>query len=84
VLKFLKIFNNFSDIAKMKNQKEEEELKYCTFQPNADKRNIRNVDETVSKLYQDGVNKMKVKKTEERKESPKKDDNSYNPKVNRL
>ncbi len=55
----------------------------CTFQPNADKKIKINVDETVNKLYQDGVNKQKTKK-EEKKDQPIPLDFTFHPKVNEL
>jgi hypothetical protein len=52
----------------------------CTFQPNAEKKIKVKIEETVNKLYQDGVNKHKLK-NEEKKEQPISDDFTFHPKV---
>jgi hypothetical protein len=68
---------------------EEEELKDCTFQPNYGKTgtvvNAKSVNETINKLYQDGVSKNKLKISEDKKDiviSPS--EFSFAPKVNAL
>lgn len=71
---------------KMKIDKEAEELKYCTFQPNVGRNTSpRNVKETIDKLYQDGVNKVKTKRNTENKEDEfekESDDITFQPKIN--
>jgi len=52
-----------NEIAKIKIQQEEEEMKHCTFHPNIGKKKNTEIDikETVQKLYIDGVTKQKNK-----------------------
>ncbi len=55
---------------------------HCTFQPNSGKKIKPNIEATVNKLYQDGVNKYKVKR--EDKKDPQDEEYSFQPKVNQL
>jgi hypothetical protein len=71
----------------MKIQQEEEELKHCTFQPNIEKGSPEKVHETINKLYQDGVNKVKNKRSLEEIKEPiitDPDELTFHPKVNPL
>ena len=65
--------------------KEEEELKNCTFHPNIHlgRSPKKNVDDTMKKLYLEGLAKYKNKKDEEKKEVISKDDFSFKPTINR-
>lgn len=77
----------YSEIAKLRSEKEEEELKHCTFQPNIHLRGSpKSVNETISKLYQDGVNKQKFKNSLEEKKQPEQitHDCTFSPKINSL
>jgi hypothetical protein len=51
---------------------DEEEMRDCTFQPNYNKNssviNPKSVNETINKLYQDGVSKSKLKISEDKKD----------------
>ncbi len=75
----------------MKIQLQEDELKYCTFQPNVDKKESnsnrpKNIKETINKLYQDGVTKCKSKKNDDNKikDTINASDCTFVPKVNPL
>lgn len=55
---------------KKRQEKETDELKECTFQPNKSKKNKTknfNMDEVIDKLYKDGLNKINEKKSEIKK-----------------
>lgn len=69
----------------MKIQQQDDELKYCTFQPNINKEkpNI-DVNETIKKLYLDGVTKIKAKNDEKKVEPENPMDCTFVPKVNKL
>lgn len=73
----------------MKIQKEKDELMLCTFQPNVlksgKKLNSNSIMETVNKLYQDGLNKIRSKK-EQMKEKTLDSmlEYTFKPKVNEL
>jgi len=75
-----------NEIAKIKIQQEEDEMKHCTFHPNIDKKKNTeiNIKETVQKLYIDGVTKQKTKLNEEKKEEILSEECCFNPKVNKF
>lgn len=65
---------------------ENEELKYCTFQPNVEKGVSKNVDEAIEKLYTTGVSKFRARMRSEEKTSPTVDlgQCTFRPKINGL
>jgi len=75
-----------NEIAKIKIQQQEDEMKHCTFHPNSDKKKSTeiNIKETVQKLYIDGVTKQKAKMNEEKKEEALSEECCFNPKVNKF
>lgn len=75
----------------MRNEKEEEEMKHCTFQPNFnvredDVRDKHSLEETIDKLYLDGFKKQRAKKEEAKHAKKEIQDTecTFIPKVNRV
>lgn len=73
-----------SEIAKLKLQQEEEEMKHCTFQPNLGKRNHENVQDAIEKLYQHGVEKVRKIKNLKPIEEERPEQCTFKPVVNSL
>jgi len=77
----------FSEIAKFKEEKEKEEMKECTFQPNLGfkKINHKEARDNVNNLYMEGVQKLRSKNSKEIKEPEALSmECTFRPKINEL
>ena len=73
------------NLLKQKEEKEKEELRYCTFQPNLGKRNHDVVDtDAIKKLYQHGVEKVRKSKNSQKESKDDFDLCSFKPQINQF
>jgi hypothetical protein len=65
-------------------EREQEEMKGCTFQPNLGKRNHDNLKDSIDKLYQHGVEKVRKIRSLQPIEEEVTKDCTFKPTVNNL